>query len=162
MNNIMKFAIAAGVTAVGVGVTVHYVKKCKERKYVEMKDVAAQAVENDHKNDSPLEKVKNFAMKKAVKFMTFVLLHEKEVTAVATVLSLVGAVFHIVNEVKEYRLGKHLRKKLDGIYNRIDKVGYYIEDCTGVINNNLRVVDGDIIKIGDKLGVQILQPGEVL
>ena len=162
MNNLAKVLIGVGVVG-AVAVGAYAVTKKSEKKMIVLKDFEEDGTPIcEEKKETVMDRAKNFVMKKAVKFMTFVLLHEKEVTAVATILSVVGATFQLVNAVKEYRLGKDLHKKLKRIDAGIDKLGCYIEHCTGVINDNLRTVDGDIIKVADKIGVQILAPGEVL
>ena len=121
MNNIAKFAIAAGVTALGIGVTVHYAKKVKEKKYAEVpvkRDIAAEAVEQDHKDDTILERIKMAAMKKAIRIAGWVVLHQQEVQAVSMMLGIVGGIFSVVNGIKEFALGKKLHaqlEKIDGI-----------------------------------------------
>lgn len=162
MNNIAKVLIGVGVVG-AVAVGAYTVAKKSEKKMLVIKDFNenGEAVVEE-KKETLKDRVQNFAMKKAAKFVTFVLLHEKEITAIATVLSLVGGIFQVVNAVKEYRLGKDLHKKLKRIDEGIDCLGRYIESCTGVLNDNLRTVDGDVIKVADKIGVQILSPGEVL
>ena len=95
--------------------TVHYAKKMQEKKYIETKDVAAEAVKNDHKNDSPIERVKTFAMKKAIRFLAWVAVLQNEIQSVTMVLGVVGGVMSIVNAVKEYSFGKKLHRTLSKI-----------------------------------------------
>ena len=113
-----KFLIGAGVTAVGITVTAVYAKKCQEKKYIDTNETE----ENVEVEETPIERVKTYALKKSIRFFAWVAVHQNEIQSLSLVLGVVGGVLSIVNAVKEYAFGKKLHSKLATIDSKLDKI----------------------------------------
>lgn len=110
MSNMTKFLIAAGVTAVGIGLTVYYGKKMQETEVVE-DDIQ----EEEKKNLTFIGKIKAAATKKAIKILAWAVVHEQQLQAFATILSVGVGIFHIISAAKDYYRGEKLQRTLDQI-----------------------------------------------
>lgn len=118
MTNMTKFLIATGVTAVGIGITVYYGKKMadKEKEVVITEiDEDGNATIEEVKNESIIKKIKKAALKKTIKILAWVTLHQQQVEAVVTILSLGGAVFSVVNAVRDFRTSSNMREDIDSM-----------------------------------------------
>lgn len=155
MNNIAKFAIAAGVTVAVVGVGAAIAKKNKENSYIN-----ATPEETTETTESPLKRVVNNTMKKAVKFLAWVAVHQKELEAVATVLSVVAGIFGVINSVKEYSLGKKLHAKLDALDKSVIRLNRdFLDDRLNFISAWNSKSDNDITRYHNIMGA--LKPDAV-
>lgn len=112
MTNMTKLIIAAGITAVGIGVTAYYGKKMADKKK-EVED-GNPTIEED-KDESIIKKIKKAALKKTIKILAWVTLHQQQVEAVVTILSLGGAVFSVVNAVRDFRTSSKMREDIDSL-----------------------------------------------
>ena len=116
MTNMTKFLIATGVTAVGVGLTVYYGKKLQEKKEVVISDIEDDGTPViEDKNPSILKRIKTAATKKVVKILAWAVLHEQQLQAFATLLSVGAGIFHLVSAAKDYYTGEKTRKTLDSL-----------------------------------------------
>lgn len=162
INNFTKMLIGAAVgTAVVAGVGMFIASKEKEEKH----DVAEQAVVQDE-DGSVLKKIKRFVKKKVIKFLAFVALHMEQIEAISTCVGLVTGVIGIASAIKEYRRGDDLQKQIDDLHkeivNQTDKIGLYVEDCTNVLNNNLKTTDEDLIMFAKAMKIDLLAHNEVV
>lgn len=162
INNFTKMLIGAAVgTVVVAGIGVLIASKEKEEK----QDIAEQAVVQDE-DGSVLKKIKRFVKKKFIKFLAFVALHMEQIEAISTCVGLVTGVIGIASAIKEYKRGDDLQKQIDNLNKELvyqaDKIGLYVEDCTKVLNANLKTTDDDIIKFAKAMNVQLLQHDEVV
>ncbi len=114
MNTLAKVLIGVGVVAAVATTSYVVVKKTKEKKE---KDIAEQAVENDHKDDTIIERIKTAAYKKTVKILAWVLVNKDRIEAVAAILGIIGALFNVINAVRDFGFGKKWRKDLDFMVN---------------------------------------------
>lgn len=110
MNNWMKVLIGVGVTGVVAATTYVVYKKNEEKK--QSKDISEQPQEVANVDESVIEKIKTAAAKKALRIAGWLVLHESQVRAVGAAISVVSAIFSVVNAAKEYALGKKLHQKL--------------------------------------------------
>lgn len=162
INNFTKMLIGAAIgTAVVAGVGMFVASKEKEEKH----DVAEQAVVQDE-DGSVLKKIKRFVKRKVIKFLAFVALHMEQIEAISTCVGLVTGVIGIASAIKEYKRGDDLQKQIDDLHkeivNQTDKIGLYVEDCTKVLNDNLKTTDEDIIKFAKAMKIDLLAPDEVV
>lgn len=174
INNFTKMLIGAAVgTAVvaGVGVAVDsYQQKKAEQKVSEAKTEIDRAravmARNEREQKSVIQSIKRFVKRKVIKFLAFVALHMEQIEAISTCVGLVTGVIGIASAIKEYRRGDDLQKQIDDLHkeivNQTDKIGLYVEDCTEVLNNNLKTTDEDIIKFAKAMNVKLLAPDEVV
>ena len=114
MNNIAKVLIGVGVVAAVATTSYVIVKKTKVKK---VKDISEQAVENDHKNDTIIDRIKLAAYKKAVKILAWATLNMQKIEAAAAILSLIGGIFTLINAVRDFGFGKKWRADLDFMVN---------------------------------------------
>lgn len=112
MNNLAKVLIGVGVVA-AVATTSYVVIK---RRKVKVKDISEQAVENDHKNDTIIDRIKLAAYKKAVKILAWATLNMQKIEAAAAILSLIGGIFTVVNAVRDFGFGKKMKADMDFMY----------------------------------------------
>ena len=117
MNNWVKALIGVGVVG-AVAVTAYAIKK-NEKKHI---DISEQAVKNDHKDDSFIEKIKRAAVKKVTKILAWVLLHQQQIEAVGTVFGVAGAVISVVNALRDFRNGNKLGEQVDKLVAFQDEV----------------------------------------
>lgn len=115
MNNTTKFLIATGVAAVGIGLTVYYGKKMQEKEAVatDIQDDEIPVI--DEKNTGFIGKIKAAATKKVIKILAWAVVHEQQLQAFATLLSVGAGIFHIISAAKEYYRGEKLINSLDSI-----------------------------------------------
>lgn len=160
MNNIAKVLIGVGVVG-AVAVTATVVAKKSEKQMIELKhtDDGAQVVE-EPKKETVIDRVKTYAMKKSIKFLAWVLLHKDQIEAVATVLTVVSGIISVVVNVRDFMKGYEIQKKLNSLQKQMDvctnHLGHYIEGQTTAIIKNQHIIDQDVIKVGEKLGIQML------
>jgi hypothetical protein len=126
MTDLTKLLIAAGVTAVGIGVTVVSVKKMKEKKENDIPEDESQA------EAGIVKRIKKYVTKKVIKFLAWVALHQQQIEAVVTVLSLGGAVFSVVNAVRDFRTGNKMRDQIDTLLEHQTK---FQQAWNGTIDN---------------------------
>lgn len=110
MNNLVKVLIGVGVVAAVATTTYVVTKKKKEEEPI---DIADEAVKNDHKDDTILERIKTAAYKKAVKIIAWAIVHKDQIEGAAAILGLVGALFSVVNAIREFRAGKKMQEQMD-------------------------------------------------
>ena len=113
MNNLAKVLIGVGVVAAVATTSYVIVKRTRVKK---VKDISEQAVENDHKNDTIIDRIKLAAYKKAVKILAWVTLNMQKIEAVAAVLSLVGGIFSVINAIRDFGFGKKMKADMDFMY----------------------------------------------
>lgn len=162
INNFTKMLIGAAIgTAVVAGVGMFIASKEKEDK----NDVAEQAVVQDE-DGSVLKKIKRFVKKKVIKFLAFVALHMEQIESISTCVGLVTGVIGIASAIKEYRRGDDLQKQIDDLHkeivNQTDKLGLYVEDCTKVLNNNLKTTDEDLIRFAKAMKIDLLSQSDAV
>ena len=145
----IKFLIGGAITILGVGAAIIFAKKNGKK-------------DSENQDPSFIEKIEKAALKKALKILTFVAVHSEQIEAASTLVGLVGGIIGIGSAIKEYKRSDELKEQLDRIEKTQDKLGHYVDHCANFLNGNLKVIDGDLIKVADKLGVQILKEGEVL
>jgi hypothetical protein len=110
MNNLVKVLIGVGVVAAVATTTYVVTKKKKEEESI---DIADEAVKNDHKDDTILERIKTAAYKKAVKIIAWAIVHKDQIEGAAAILGLVGALFSVINAIREFRNGKKMQEQMD-------------------------------------------------
>lgn len=110
MNNLVKVLIGVGVVAAVATTTYVVTKKKKEEEPI---DIADEAVKNDHKDDTILERIKTAAYKKAVKIIAWAIVHKDQIEGAAAILGLVGALFSVINAIREFRAGKKMQEQMD-------------------------------------------------
>lgn len=180
MKLAMKVALGgvAGLGLMAVGVVVHDIvqdKKAQKKVEEATNDIsrAKAIVERDQRREkSVVCRIKEYVAKKVVKILGWVTVHMEQVEAAGAIIGLGGACISIAGSVKDFIQGNDTQEKLDLIDRKIEalnererlrnnKLGAYVEDCTKVLNNNLKLVDDDIIKLGDGLNVKIDEHDEV-
>ena len=116
MNNIAK--VLRGVGVVGaVAVTAYVVtKKSEPKQEATDSDISVGAA---GKEKNIIERIKTFVLKKVIKILGWVVLHQQKIEAVGTILGIVGAVLSVVNAVRDYRNGLNLQKQLDYISDHV-------------------------------------------
>ena len=115
MTNLQKALLGVGAVA-SVGVAVYAVKKSTERKYMDVaRDDNGETVVNQKERDIS-ERIKDAAIEKANKIMTWVLTHKEQIEVVSTALGLAGGAFSIINAVKEYKRGDDTAEKINQMY----------------------------------------------
>lgn len=148
MNNIAKILVGVGV--VGVAATAAYVvtKRPKKERTVERvrEDGVVEKKTIIEVGDSIMDRIKDAALKKAVRILSWAFLHKDQLTAAATLLGVVSAVFQIINAVKEYRLGKELHKKLNKIITFQEHFTHCWDETIDAYNHNW---DGIFKKLND-------------
>lgn len=142
MNNMTKFLIATGVTAVGIGLTVYYAKKVQEKE--EATEVVDDIEVEEKKDISFIEKIKTAATKKVVKILAWAVLHEQQLQAFATLLSVGVGIFHIVSAAKDYYRGEKLQ-------NTLDSVSAHNEQFEVLWDNHMMNIENDNAEINKKL-----------
>lgn len=180
MNLLGKVFIGAGVVAVAGVVAIAVADKSEEnaaKKAIEfaVDDKVKQELkdkEDERKEKSVFCRIKRYVEKKVIKILGFVALHMEQIEAASAVIGLASGVIGIASAVKEYRRGDDVQDKLDALTAKVDRLtkqemadthalGTYIQDCTEVLNDNLKQTDADIIYFAEKQGVKILEDGEV-
>lgn len=153
--NKLGFIIGGAVTVIGVATTAYFAKKLYEQK----KETITTEKGVDANGEpiietrviTPVDRIKEAAMKKAVRIMGWVVVHEQQVQAVGTVISVVAACFSLVNEVKKYSMGKSLLKRLGALENglqrlenstcgHVNNLGKYVNEMWDAIDNNMRMI----------------------
>lgn len=132
MTDLTKLLIAAGVTAVGIGVTVVSVKKMKEKQENDIPEDEAVEVYESQAEAGIIKRIKKYVLKKTIKFLAWVALHQQQIEAVVTVLSLGGAVFSVVNAVRDFRTGNKMRDQIDTLLEHQTK---FQQAWNGTIDN---------------------------
>lgn len=172
MSLLGKVLIGAGVVA-GVAAVAIISSDKKEEKYVEVTaNGEKQTVQIKDEDSSLLQKIKKYVEKKVIKILGFVALHMEQIEAASAVIGLASGAIGIASAVKEYRRGDDVQEKLDALTAKVDMLtrqeaadthalGTYIQNCTEVLNDNLKRTDADIIYFAEKQGVKILEDGEV-
>ncbi len=174
INNFTKMLIGAAigtvvVAGVAIAVDSHQQKKA-EQKVSEAKSEIDRAravmARNEREQKSVIQRIKKYVQKKVVKFLAFIALHMDQIEAISTCVGLVTGVIGIASAIKEYKRGDDLQKQIDDLNKELvyqtDKLGLYVEDCTKVLNNNLKTTDEDIIKFAKAMNVQLLEHDEVV
>lgn len=157
--NKLGIAIGAAITAVGIAGMVYYGKKLQAEKEQE-KDIPAteEKVSVEVVKNSPIDRIKEAAMKKAVRIMGWVVVHEQQLQAAGTIIGLAATVFQLINGIKEYKLGKDLHKKLDILAGGLQKLenntcertnhlGEYVNEMWDALNNNMLIMAEQIDKL---------------
>lgn len=129
MNNLVKVLIGVGVVAAVATTTYVVTKKKKEEEPI---DIADEAVKNDHKDDTILERIKTAAYKKAVKIIAWAIVHKDQIEGAAAILGLVGALFSVINAIREFRNGKKMQDQMDFLVRHAQE----FEDIWNVHMNN--------------------------
>lgn len=129
MNNLVKVLIGVGVVAAVATTTYVVTKKKKEEEPI---DIADEAVKNDHKDDTILERIKTAAYKKVVKIIAWAIVHKDQIEGAAAILGLVGAMFSVINAIREFRNGKKMQGQIDFLVQHAQE----FEDIWNVHMNN--------------------------
>lgn len=120
MTTLTKVLIgAASVTTVAV--TVYVIKKSQEKK---TDDVSEETEEKE----SVIQRIKTYAMKKAIRILGWVALHQEQIEAAGTIIGLVGTIISITGAIRDFVRNNDLSGKLDEIKQRIDDMELM---CTG-------------------------------
>lgn len=118
MNNLAKVLIGVGV--VGAVATATYIvtrKTVKKETVINGYDEQGNpVVEEVEKEESVLDRIKQAAFKKAVKILAWAALHQQQIEAAGALIGLIGGIFAVVNAVKEFNMGKEMKKKMDFMY----------------------------------------------
>lgn len=166
MTGLVKVLIGTAVVAAvgtGIALAVHDNKRV-------MIDVSEQAVEKDE-DGSVLKRIKRFVKRKTIKFLAWVALHMQEIESVSAVIGLASGAIGIASAVKDYRRKDDMQEQLNRIEDLLERheiaecergnhLGKYTETCAKVINDNIKQTDADIIKIGESMGLKMLEEGE--
>ena len=127
MTTLTKVLIgAAAVTAVAVVTTV--VKKNEQKN----NDIAEQAVEQDHKNDGILKRIKRYVTKKVIRILGWVAIHMEQIEAASAIIGFVGTIISITGAVRDFVRNNDLSGKLDEINKKLDDM-----DTISLISNNI-------------------------
>ena len=129
MTNLVKVLIGVGVVAAVATTTYVVTKKKKEEEPI---DIADEAVKNDHKDDTILERIKTAAYKKVVKIIAWAIVHKDQIEGAAAILGLVGAMFSVINAIREFRNGKKMQGQIDFLVRHAQE----FEDIWNVHMNN--------------------------
>lgn len=172
----MRLLTKALIGVAAVGITVAIIDSCTssndEKKETENKVVDITEEIAKKEDDTILKKIKRFVKKKVVKFLAWVTLHMEQIEAVGAVLGLAGAAISIAGSVRDFARGDDIQEKLDNIEGLLERhdelerernnhLGKYVEECTHVVNDNLKTADKDIILLADKMGYKLLEADEV-
>ena len=129
MNNLFKVLIGVGVVG-AVAATTYVVTKKSEEKSIDIPEEENQEQETEEKAEPKdfVEMIKIGAMKKATKFLAWVILNKDKIEAFGTVIGIVAGVLGVINAVKEYSNGKKLHENLDFLHDKIDLMSVEL-DC---------------------------------
>ena len=169
MTKLTKILIGAAVVATGAII----ISKVTGNTCEEVVDVAEQAVKNDHADDGIIKRIKRYVEKKVIKILAWTALHMEQIESASALIGLTSGAIGIASAIRDYKNGNDTKEQLDRIEellmeheqadaDRINGIGYYTQKCAEAINGNLKMVDEDVIKVGEKLGIQMLKDGEVL
>lgn len=117
MNNLVKVLIGVGIAGAVATTTYIVTKKPKVVKKVMTTDPEGNTVETEVECEgkSILEKMQEAALKKAIKILAWVAQNQNKVEAIVTVISLAGAIFTVVNAVRDFLMSSKLNRSLDDI-----------------------------------------------
>ena len=150
MTTLTKVLIgAAAVTVVGA-VTVVIVKNNKKEK-----DVADAAVEQDHKDDGIIKRIKTFVTKKVIRILGWVALHMQQIEAAGTLIGFVATIVSITGAIRDFVKGNDLNNKLDVINQKLDDIdGYYRNECRSLYEDH-NILANNQAKIAKAVGVPV-------
>lgn len=170
----MRLLTKALIGVAVVGMTVAVIDSCTSDNKSETEDKVVDITEEIAKkeDDTVLKKIKRFVKKKVVKFLAWVTLHMEQIEAVGAVLGLAGAGISIAGSIRDFARGDDIQERLDKMEHlledhdrlerdRVNHLGQYTQECTKVINDNLKTTDKDIILLADKMGYKLLEADEV-
>lgn len=185
MSTKKKFILGSIVAGVGVAIAAYAATKkelespkmavvtTNEQGEITVKEVDADITKTmvNKKDDTILKRIKRFVNKKVIKFLAWVTLHMEQIEAAGAVIGLAGAVISIAGSVRDFARGNDIQEKLDNLDRKIDdlnererqrnnKLGAYVEDCTEVLNTNLKTTDNDILDLAEALGHPLLEHEE--
>lgn len=147
MKNLTKVLLGVGVVGV-VAVTTYTVVKMSEKKTttVVIKDVD----ENDtaiyeEVEQSIITRIKEAANKKAIRILGWVMLHQKQVEAVGTIIGVCSAIFSAATAIRDFRSGFKMQKQMNTIASQqIDIMDKFLEfqnewnDYMDATNHNIQ------------------------
>lgn len=149
MTTLTKVLIgAAAVTAVAVVTTV--VKKNEERK-----DIAEQAVEQDHKNDGILKRIKRYVTKKVIRILGWVAIHMEQIEAASAIIGFVGTIISITGAVRDFVRNNDLSGKLDAIDKKLTEQEQYYRDEFRALYEDHNILAKNQAKIAKAIGVPV-------
>ena len=153
--NKLGFIIGGAVTVIGVATTAYFAKKLYDQK----KETVTTEKGVDANGEpivevrviTPVDRIKEAAMKKAVRIMGWVVMHEQQLQAIGTVIGVVAACFSLVNEIKKYSMGKSLLRRLVALENglqrledstckHVNRLGEYTNEMWVALDSNLKLV----------------------
>ncbi len=155
MTKLTKILIGAAVVATGAII----INKVTGNKCEEVVDVAEQAVKNDHADDGIIKRIKRYVEKKVIKILAWTALHMEQIESASALIGLTSGAIGIASAIRDYKNGNDTKEQLDHIEeylteheqamnDRINGLGYYTQQCTETVN-------GNIVKIGEKLGIDM-------
>lgn len=156
MTKLTKILIG---TAIAAPVAI-IISKATDKKTVEVvENVAEEAVKNDHTDDSIIKKIKRYVEKKVIKILAWTALHMEQIESASALIGLTSGAIGIATAIRDYKNGSDMKEQLDHIEeylteheqvmnDRINGLGYYTQQCTETVNGNL-------VKIGEKLGIDM-------
>ena len=149
MTTLTKVLIgAAAVTTVAVVTTV--IKKKEERK-----DIAAQAVEQDHKNDGIIKRIKRFVTKKVIRILGWVAIHMEQIEAAATIIGFVGTIISITGAIRDFVRSNDLTGKLDEINQKLDGMDSVYKGEFKALYEDHNILAHNQAKIAKAVGVPV-------
>ena len=169
LTKIILGTVAVGAVCAGAAI----IASKTEEKVAVVKADEDTGIKIEVESSSVIDKIKKAAMKKVVKILGFVVLHMEQIEAVSTIIGVTTGIIHIAGAIRDYRQGSDLKEQLDRIEEKLKAhdtndakrnvaLGEYVQNCTEVLNGNLKIVDMDVAKVANKLGVQILERKEVV
>lgn len=149
MTTLTKVLIgAAAVTAVAVVTTV--VKKNEERK-----DIAEQAVEQDHKKDGIIKRIKRYVTKKVIRILGWVAIHMEQIEAAGAIIGFVGTIISIAGAIRDFVRNNDLSGKLDEINKKLDDMDTVYKGEFKALYEDHNILAHNQAKIAKTIGVPV-------
>lgn len=149
MTTLTKVLIgAAAVTAVAVVTTV--VKKNEERK-----DIAEQAVEQDHNKDGIIKRIKRYVTKKVIKILGWVAIHMEQIEAAGAIIGFVGTIISIAGAIRDFVRNNDLSGKLDEINKKLDDMDTVYKGEFKALYEDHNILAHNQAKITKTIGVPV-------
>lgn len=137
MTTLTKVLIGAGIVC-ATAVTAYVVtKKPEVVKTVDRKNengdiIKVQIIE---KGDSILDKIKKAAIRKAFKIITWAYKNQMKIEVAGALIGLAAGVFKLINEIRGFKMGKDIYKKLgfleDGIVEQARAWNHRVDTVNG-------------------------------
>ncbi len=148
MTTLTKVLISVAAVTV-VGAVASAVSNKKE------KDVADVAVENDHKDDGIIKRIKRFVTKKVIRILGWVALHMEQIEAAGAIIGFVGTIISITGAIRDFVRNNDLSGKLDEINKKLDDMDSMYTGEFKALYEDHNILAHNQAKIAKAVGVPV-------